>query len=95
MPLRALSGPGESAGIAYQTTMDVTTPNSTPQHTEPLELLLLRPEQVAHLLGVSADGVKYLHRTGRLRGVVISRKLRFPRRVVEKYVQELEQEVMR
>ena len=76
--------------VARAFTNEWTTMHDAP--TTELKPLLLTVEQVGELLGLSADGVRYLHRTHRLRGVVISRHLRFPRRAVERFVEELERE---
>ena len=54
--------------------------------------LLLKDEEVATLLAVSAETVKTLHRTRQLRGVLVGRHLRWRPADVEKYVAGLAQD---
>lgn len=51
--------------------------------------LLWSPKQAGEALGLTADGVKYLHRTGQLRGIVLSRHLMFRPADVQAFVEKL------
>lgn len=53
---------------------------------------LYTDQEVADRLGVSRWTVRNLHRAGRMRGVVVARKLRFSAGAVERYLAELESE---
>ena len=50
--------------------------------------------QVAEALGLSERGISHLHRTWRLRGLVVNGHLRWKRSHVTKYIQDLEAEQM-
>lgn len=45
--------------------------------------------EVAKALGITAWGVRNLHRVGRLRGILVNRKLRFTVDAVRQYVESL------
>ena len=71
---------------------DTTTDNpTTTQPMRELQPLLLTAAQVGELLGLSGDGVRYLHRVRKLPGVIVNRKLRFSRKAVEGFVRRLEE----
>lgn len=54
-----------------------------------IPLLLWDAEQVGKALVLTADGVKFLHRTGQLPGIIVSRHLRFRPSDVEQFVAKL------
>jgi len=56
----------------------------------PDRTLLMTPQEAAHELRVGIWTIKNLHRVGRLRGVIVARKLRFTRAALDGYVRELE-----
>jgi len=45
--------------------------------------------EVAQALGISIWGVRNLHRVGRLRGILVNRKLRFTAQAVREYIEAL------
>ena len=80
--------------------MTMTPPPNKPPATvttseQPLNPLLLTREQVAYLLNIRPEAVYHLHRVGRLRGVRISKELRWARQAVDVFVRGLEDEVGR